>query len=314
MYQFRNFFILSVLLVIAACEGLNFDNQPPEQKTVQTEIVQDTQTIAICLWEAAGLRAKPGRSKSIEYIEAVLLGERVVVLPDEPQRVEREKRTYIRVKLSDGKIGWVHNYLFGVDAHLAAIKKTTNIFRRPDPMMLKDHPFEAGEFVAVIEEKGEWLKVVGKERKKVGWIQKGDHITENENEVTVAVLYSRTQSEKRLTKKVAMLTTLVENKNFKNTFLAKQIQRDFKESSRSVQLPENKLYITSQEVDLRSSPTGKEENIVTQLEEGTVCTVLQIGPKDSVGKTKDVWYEIEFQGNQGWVYGHYTSKRSGQTN
>ncbi|MEM9935755.1 MAG: hypothetical protein AAF824_19170, partial [Bacteroidota bacterium] len=120
---------------------------------------------AICLWDGAGLRDGPGRGEKLTYLSTIYFGEQVELL-GASELVESTNRTYLKVRLSDGEEGWVHQYLFAENAYLAAILGEAEIYRRPDIMTFKDDNFERGEVVTVMEEKGEWIKLVGMERKK----------------------------------------------------------------------------------------------------------------------------------------------------
>jgi len=276
---------------------------------VDTDL-NDTLSTAICLWEKVGLREQPGRNKNIKYITTILLGEKVYML-GESQKVASENRTYIKVRLSDGQEGWVYKYLFGIDAKIGAISKATSIYRRPDPMMLKTAQFETGEFVAVVDEMEEWVKVLGWQKKKVGWIKKEGNLTEDLEDIKVVVLYQRAVHEREIERKVDMLKTILENTQMDSRFLD-MVKTDLNQTSQLLNqgnVPENQLRITVQSAELRSRPDTTDKNILAELDKGTVCDVISIWPPDTLGNEMDhtKWFEIQHDGKQGWVFGALTS-------
>ena len=102
----------------------------------------DRQNAATCVYPYAGLRREPGiqeKTKDGEknYIIPIVYGERVEML-GESIDIEKEKRTYIKVRLKDGQEGWVHEYLFEKHAILAAVTTESELYRRPDLMTLRE--------------------------------------------------------------------------------------------------------------------------------------------------------------------------------
>ncbi len=304
-----------IILAFISCESVLQNaggTSLPLSDSMRVEIdPNDTLPTAICLWEKVGLREEPGRNKNIKYITPILLGETVFML-GETQKVVTEDRTYIKVRLSDGQEGWVYRYLFGIDAKLVAISKATSIYRRPDPMMLKTDKFEEGEIVALIDEQGEWVKVLGWQKKKVGWIKKESNLTENLEDVKVAVLYQRAVHERELEKKVDLLKTILENTSINSQFLD-MVRTDLNESSvllNQGKIKEDQLRITVERVNLRSSPNLTPGNILANIDEGTVCDVISIWPSDTVhveGMKQHTWFKIVHEGKQGWIDGALTS-------
>ncbi|MEL6193353.1 MAG: hypothetical protein AAFR66_14945 [Bacteroidota bacterium] len=145
---------------------------------------------AICLWDGAGLRDGPGRGEKLTYLSTIYFGEQVELL-GESELVEATNRTYLKVRLSDGEEGWVHQYLFAENAYLAAVMGEAEIYRRPDIMTFKDDKFERGEVVTVMEEKGDWIRLVGMERKKSGWITRKKLLSTDLFDIRLALKYVR---------------------------------------------------------------------------------------------------------------------------
>ncbi|MFY0626133.1 MAG: hypothetical protein JXR07_07560 [Reichenbachiella sp.] len=67
------------------------------------------------------------------------------------------------------------------------------------------------------------------------------------------------------------------------------------------------LTINGTNIWVRSSPTdGK---VVMKLNEGDRCRVFGKKRLEIIRGTADYWYEIEFQGKRGWVFGSQTSRK-----
>ncbi len=303
-----------VILGLISCDSplrTSRGKEIPDSDSVLVDTdLNDTLSTAICLWEKVGLREQPGRNKNIKYITTILLGEKVYML-GESQKVDSENRTYIKVRLSDGQEGWVYKYLFGIDAKIGAVGKATSIYRRPDPMMLKTDKFEAGEFVAVVDEMEEWVMVQGWQKKKVGWIKKEGNLTEDLEDVKVVVLYQRAVHEQEIERKVDMLKTILENTRIDSRFL-NMVKTDLNQTSQLMKqsnLHDNQLRITVQKAELRSRPDTSDKNILAELYKGTVCDVISIWPPESLGSEMDntKWFEVQHDGKQGWVFGALTS-------
>jgi SH3-like domain-containing protein len=304
--------IVMLAMVLSACQG-NTDHTANGQ--AETSDQSDTldfapyQDAAICLWGVAGLREQPGRGGSVnDYLTSIYFGERVEML-GESEEVERERRTYIKIRLSDGQEGWVHQYLFAENATLGAITQEAKIYRRPDLMTLKDDVFEIGEIVAVSQQKDDWIKVSGKEKRKSGWIKGTSMISRQEEDVVVAVLYQRALQMSNPRHQLKELLSIVNNPDYSNAIFLDQVKAQLPIAEDLARIPDNQLYITARRVNVRSTPETSEDNVVLQLDEGAVCNVISKGSEVEVDEIKDYWYQIEVGGQQGWVYGHFTSKR-----
>ena len=304
----RPFIFFFAFVLCVSCTKLAQDNAHNSQKVDGTERLvaqEDTLTVGICLWDKVGLRAAPGMNKNIDYITTIYLGERIYLL-GESKEVEKENRTYIKVRLSDGSEGWVYKYLFACDARLAAISTTTNLYRRPDEMMLKSQRFETGEILAITDEKDGWYQVAGKDKRKIGWVNQTANITEDYDDIMVAVLYQKALLERNMKDKVEMLNVIVEKAGNLNSDFLKLVEENLAKTTSQLNTSStvSKLKIEGPKAEMRLTPHLDERNIVLELAEGTICKVLAVGPKDL--NTNDAWFEVEVDGKQGWIYGPYT--------
>lgn len=308
------FFSLIIVLavVLPACRGVA-DNEAGTQSesATQTDKLDFTpfQDVAICLWGVAGLREQPGRGGNVnDYLTSIYFGEKVELLGD-TKEVDRERRTYIKIRLSDGQEGWVHQYLFSENSTLGVIAQEAKIYRRPDLMTLKDDVFEVGEIVAVSQQKDEWIKVSGKEKRKSGWIKGIDMISRREEDVVVSVLFQRALQLPNPREQLKELLSLVNNPKYSNSIFIDKVKTQLPIAEDLARIPDNQLYIIASRVNVRSTPEDSKDNVVLQLDEGIVCNVLSKGSEVEIDQIRDFWYQIEVEGQEGWVYGHFTSKR-----
>lgn len=277
---------------------------PPVLPDIESRFLEN-QNKAICIWQPAGLREQPGRR--FKYLASVQFGEQVDLLEEE--RVEKGNRTYIRVKLSDDTEGWVHEYLFAENAFLAVVNKVEAIYRRPDLMTFRDKELEPGEIVAVLSIDNGWAQVVGEARKKIGWIRNVSSLSMEGNDLEFARKYRLALQEKETYKQYKAFQDLLADEVLQQSPLISIAEKTYQEFGLKNHLPENQLYIIEPNVALRSEPNRNEGEMLYALNEGVICDVLQRGPKVSYEDVDDFWYEVQYEGESGWVYGLYTSKK-----
>ncbi|MEZ4776640.1 MAG: SH3 domain-containing protein [Bacteroidia bacterium] len=308
--------LFAVLFFLASCgneessseEAANVTNDSPDA-VEQTTAHSATDNLAICLWSPAGLREKPGMGNNNKYLASINFGE-IVTLTGNAEEVASEKRNYVEMTLSDGKTGWSFDHLFAINAERGVAIEDIEIYKRPDLTTFNNEKFSRGEIVAIIaSDKPGWAEAFGKEKKKSGWIQSGDKISTDEVDVTVAILVDRAMEEKTPEKQKEALTSLVENSTFKQSSLISMADEALAKVSNREELPPNQLYITADVLNVRSAPDNGSDNIVFKLKDGDICTILEKGQRIPIREMNDYWYKIEFEGQEGWVYGYFTSKK-----
>lgn len=306
-----------LLLGMAGCGGgaENQEQSGPEMaETEQAGMAEEPQTkaaavpVAICLWEKVGLRAAPGTGSDAKYLTTIYFGEKVELL-GESQEVDG--KTYQKVRLSDGKEGWVYEYLFAIGAELGVAANETEIYRRPDLMTATDKTLERGEIVAILpSDKPGWVQVVGKERKKEGWVQAGANLTTEELDVAVVVMLDKALAETDPEKQAEALEKLSENSSFQNSVFIDLIQSELEALKERNEIGEDQLYITADKVNVRNLPSVDDSEVLFQVEAGTICNIIdQTDERIKINDMEDYWYKISCDGKEGWVFGHHTSKK-----
>ena len=266
---------------------------------------------AVCLWDKAGLREKPGTGgQDNKYLATMVFGE-TVSLTGESEEVASEKRTYIEVRLSDGKQGWVSESLFALNAKLVAATGPIEVYRRPDLLTAKSERFEAGQLVALLPgDNPDWVEVYGKEKKPQGWVQKDQNMTDDKVEVAVAVLYGKAIEEKNPRKREEQLQAIAQNVSFSKAKIIGMVDEALLEITNLPPLAADQMMIQVSSLNARAKPSTEDENVVFKLSEGDICTILKKGEREKIDEMNDFWYRISFDGKEGWVYGYHTSKRA----
>jgi len=303
-------FLLFVLLfsfVVIGCDDEGEEAGETEEATTTTteESTEVDPSAAVCLWNKAALREAAG--KDGKYSTSVVFGEQVEML-GETKKVDEENRTYMKVRLSDGSEGWVNQYLFAGKSKLGIILQSASLYNRPDLMTQKSSRMEAGELVIVSSKHAEWVKVSTADRKKSGWISGDGNISKENADITLALMYHQALQSPIRSKQLGALESLTKNSSFSSSPMMKIVKAKYQALSEMGALPETQLYVVGSNVNVRASATTASD-VVMQLSDGNLCEVLQKGKKERLGNMNDYWYKIEYQGQIGWIYGYFTSKR-----
>ncbi|MEO0899030.1 MAG: hypothetical protein AAFY71_21640 [Bacteroidota bacterium] len=316
-----------VMVFFSSCnQGLATDT--PENQEPLSDLPKESLPIgksAVCIWTPyASLRHEPGKKyytkdKKPNWICTIRYGERVEYL-DSTYRVENEKKDYIKVRLKDGNEGWTQAYLFEKEGIPAVVLDKTELYRRPDPMTLRDDVLEPGNIIVVIKDStstknSPWMHVSGKRKYKKGWIYETDHISTSTRDVKASLLFYKANESKSTEEKLERLQAILEMPGFDKSPLYATVQEKIKQVENEAQKddlirPGAKLFVVENNALLRSTPDIVKDNQLLELSQDAVCIILGIGERDSIGAMYDFWYKVQFQETDGWIYGHYTSMRN----
>jgi SH3-like domain-containing protein len=148
--------------------------------------------MGVCIWEKLSVRETPAESG--KWITSVNLAEKVELLNEsETEEVNGKKREFIKVKLMDGKEGWVMKDLIAMNAKAGALINDVELYARPDLLAKANKSFKRMDIIGVSEVQGEWCKIRGK-RSGGTWIDEGwvksAGISYDEKDIAVA-LYAK---------------------------------------------------------------------------------------------------------------------------
>ncbi|MCB0841955.1 MAG: SH3 domain-containing protein [Bacteroidetes bacterium] len=277
----------------------------------ETEPIEEENQIAICLWGQAGLRSAPGRGSDAKWVSGISFGEIVLLTGNTKEIQEQDRaRNYLEMELSDGKSGWSYDYLFAVNAERGVAKQDIDIYKRPELTTFDGDKFERGEVLAYIKgDKEGWYEAFGKEKKKSGWVRSVDAISTDEVDVTVSILVDKANEETNPAKKQELLENISNNNTFKQSVLIDMVDSQLTKVAEKMNISENQLYVTTDNLNVRSAPDTEADNVVFQLKDGSICDILEVGPMKEIRDMQDYWYKISFEGKEGWIYGAFTSKK-----
>ncbi len=233
MSNLRTFFLLFVFaLFIAACGGETTDENETDTDTdVDTEqdvdnVEQNEEAPIICLWSAVSIRETPdtkGKWKTTIYLgeKGTYLGETV------SDTVPKKPVEYAKIRLTDGTTGWIEKRFMAIDAEPYALRESSKLYKRPDILSAGKDEFDKMQYVVVLEEQEDWVKVKGL-KKEVGWYREGwvkkDHLTADEIDVTVAVLAYRAMGKKENKDKLEALNEILENTDLSSSQFFSEIR------------------------------------------------------------------------------------------
>lgn len=287
--------------------------ESPSSEEVASEVEPqpdgNASVTAVCLWNQAGLRSAPGRGGDAKWVTAVNFGE-VVTLTGEEVSPDGEDRTYGEMKLKGGDQGWSNLYLFAVNADRAASYGDIDVYKRPELTTFTGEKFGTGEIFAVMGNSDQpgWLEVYGMEKKKKGWIQENSRYTTDETDVSVAIMMTQALAEKTPKAQEEALKRILSSSTFSSSSLIGMVQTKLEEISARAELPANQLYITATNLNVRAEATTESE-VLFQVGEGVIGTIVERSPETvEVNGNTDYWYLIDVDGQEGWVFGHHTSK------
>ncbi len=195
-----NYVFLILLIFLTSCAGLT-DKENQKQQTVS-------------IYKDVPVRELP--SKDGKWVSKLSLGETLYFLGEEVVDSSDNNREYLKVELSDGKVAWAMSYGLIVNAKIAAVKESVPVYERPDLVTLTKNEFNAMDILAIEETKDNWIKVVGENKKIKGWIKQGV-VTENKEDVAVAILASK-QLMKNGEIILEKIEEFLENLPYKNSF------------------------------------------------------------------------------------------------
>jgi len=197
--------VVIATVILAGC-GKKSDSEPKESQ-VETPIVQKSVS-SVCVWDKASVRMEP--LKKGKWLSSLVLGEKVSWLGQTSIDSSDKNRKYELVRLSDGKEGWVSEYVIAIDAKPAAVKKKTAIYMRPDLMTASSKSFNAMDLVAVIKTEKDWVEVVGEQKKKKGWL-KTNSLSLQDVDITVSLLTIKALAEKTSDKRSSKIGDIINN-------------------------------------------------------------------------------------------------------
>ncbi len=214
------------------------------------------------------LRSGPG--KTAPYLNGVFFGE-VVEKTGEEAYAREEQRTYIKVRTSEGVVGWVHEFLFIEGIGMAVITEPGKIYKRPRTVStITDQSFLPGELVVLVSENNGWINLIGREKKKLGWIEGASKVTTSFQEQEIASLFYDAKKKTKPEERQQALAKLLEEARTSRSPLTQAIEMEIRGQSYQLPLvdarssPQTQTAFTSQQTDPFSSRLSYQQPVVTE--------------------------------------------------
>lgn len=189
---------------------------------------------ALCIWDGAAVRSI--HSRTGKWLSSLTLGEKVEWLNQTAKDSLNEDDKHCKIRLSDGKEGWVLDYEILTKAIPAAIINKSEIYERIKIFKDKGIEFLPMDFVAITEVKDNWIKVVGNQKQKEGWIQ-SEVVSLKEDDVTVTVKVSLALQEKDEKSKGKKLQKIMSDSTISNSPLIKEVKKLLKKIEQPAPIP-----------------------------------------------------------------------------
>ncbi|MFN6946193.1 MAG: SH3 domain-containing protein [Cytophagaceae bacterium] len=180
---------------------------------------------AVCVWDKLSVRAEAGGDG--KWLTSLNSGEKVTFLNEKQSGKEGGKdREYIKVRLLDGKEGWVREDLVIVDGKGGVITRDADIYSRPDLLTKTNRNFAQFDIIAVKSDKDGWMEVVGK-RKDGTWIEEGyikpGAVSFKDVDIAVAKFASIALANKDKNKKIAAIREITDNADLRESTFRNQL-------------------------------------------------------------------------------------------
>ena len=144
-------------------------------------------------------------SKS-KYVTSLSLAEQVEWLGDSVVDPQNPKRSYLKVRMTDGKEGWVNAWQLAAPAQAAVLLEKTALFKRPDQATASGKFIAAGELVANVNAKeGDWVELVTMNRTQRGWTLRPGFSTDPQDLLAATILRKARQLKDPAKRSAALL-------------------------------------------------------------------------------------------------------------
>lgn len=215
--------IIMFSLLVMACET----GQQEKETAVKQELKPVEHPVsAVCIWDGASVRTGP--SAEAEWITSLSLGEQLTWLGIEKADSSKPERSYFKVMLSDSTTGWSSEYVITPGEPAVVVTKTP-VFKRPDLITMTETTLKPMSFVAVTESNGEWVRIVGNQKKIKGWI-KLNTVSLKDNDVAVGVLYTKLESIEDEQERHKKLQAIVNNPVFENSVFIDELKTQLRQN------------------------------------------------------------------------------------
>lgn len=211
--------IITLAFAFTGCKEKGSSETKTTGETKETvEVI--TEAKAICLYDKLSIRDKP--TKKGKWLTSMSLGETVTYTGEEVLD-SISKRTFCKVKLTDGKEGWTRADLIAINGKVAVMKDEAVVYKRPDLITKTDNKYSPMDIVAIMTVQDDWIKVKGKRAEgkyiEESWI-KSSNTSSSSVDIATAKFAGLAIEKPSMTEKIKALQELVNNNDFStSTFI-----------------------------------------------------------------------------------------------
>ncbi|MEL6626832.1 MAG: hypothetical protein AAFQ92_14985, partial [Bacteroidota bacterium] len=149
---------------------------------------QEKGMTVVCVAPSATLRELPGE-KNIA-LGQTFFGEEVTHEGQEAL-VKGENHNYILVRTQTGKIGWVDDRFLVKDAGVVVLTDDARLYESPGNYTTAlGQFFYAGEIAILSSYENNWIKLIGRNKNKIGWIKGYEILSVEPTDLEIAKLLS----------------------------------------------------------------------------------------------------------------------------
>lgn len=234
--QYILFSLLASSLLLFQCseekakEAADGTIQEASSDAPATEAEADQTEYAVCIWEKVAVRENP--EEKGKYLTSVNLAEKVELLGE--QKIDEgssKKKEYWKIKMLDGKEGWIIKDFIVAKAKPAVFTGDVDIYSRPDLLAKSNKTFKRMDIIAVSEVQDDWCKITGKRSGGTwideGWVKSSD-LSYTEKDIAVA-LYGKRALALGVEKQPAELQKIIENNDFTGSVFIADLQARYDE-------------------------------------------------------------------------------------
>lgn len=168
----------------------------------------------VSVWDRIAARSEANRSSPRASL--LSLGESFLYLDSVAIDSAHDNTRFLKVRLSDSSQVWVYDFASVLDAKPAAITSEVPLYMRPDLLTISDTKLRVMEIVAVVEEWGDWIKIINEKKEHTGWIKK-EFLTYNTIDLAFALLVRRILEVEDPEQRIEAMEELLENNPYPNT-------------------------------------------------------------------------------------------------
>jgi len=203
-------------LVLSGCSGCSHKKEP---------------TGGVALSDQAAVRAEPDSKGRV--LTSLSMAEQVEWLGDSAVDANNPKKSYYKVRMTDGKEGWVNTWQMAAPAQIAVLLEKTPLYKRPDQATASGKSIAAAELVAKVGAKdGDWIELVTMNRTQRGWALRPG-LSSDPAELLAAGMVRKV----RITKDAAKRATALQELNANATVTASRVYGLLKDSLSVPQAP-----------------------------------------------------------------------------